>query len=61
MKNAEYQIEKQQKAIRALINDQKAALGSNASGSGLASSVTEESMANLAVSINAEQKEKTTS
>ena len=61
MKNAEYQIEKQQKAIRALINDQKATLGSNASGSGLASSVTEESMANLAVSINAEQKEKTTS
>ena len=58
MKNVESQIEKQQKVISALINDQKAALGSKAPSSNMVSPITEESMANLAVSINAEQKEK---
>ena len=56
MKNVETQLEKHQKAISSLINDHKAALGSNPPS--LVSPITEESVANIAVSINAEQKEK---
>ena len=56
MKNVESQLEKHQKAITTLINDHKAAPGSNTSGP--ATPITEESVANIAVSINAEQKEK---
>ena len=39
MKNVESQLEKQQKAITAVSNDQKATLSSNASGSSLASPI----------------------
>ena len=56
MKNVKSQLEKHQKAIATLINDHKVAPGSNTSGP--ASPITEESVANIAVSINAEQKEK---
>ena len=56
MKNVESQLEKQQKAITALLNDHKAALGTNAPS--VVPPITEESVANIAVSINAEQKEK---
>ena len=56
MKNVETQLEKHQKAISSLINDHKAALGSNPPSR--VSPITEESVANIAVSINAEQKEK---
>ena len=56
MKNVESQLEKQQKAITALLNDNKAALGTNTSS--VVPPITEESLANIAVSINAEQKGK---
>ena len=56
MKNVESQLEKQQKAITALLNDHKAAFGTNTPS--VVPPITEESVANIAVSINAEQKEK---
>ena len=56
MKNVETQLEKHQKAISSLINDHKTVLGSNPPSH--VSPISEESVANIAVSINAEQKEK---
>ena len=56
MKNVESQLEKQQKTITALLNDHKAALGTSTPS--VVPPITEESVANIAVSINAEQKEK---
>ena len=56
MKNFESQLEKQQKAISTLLNDHKAALGTNISS--VVPPITEESVTNIAISINAEQKEK---
>ena len=55
MKKVESQLEKQQKAITTLLNDHKATLGTNTSS--VVPPITEESVANIAVSINAEQKE----
>ena len=56
MKNIESQLEKQQKAITTLLNDHKATLGTNTSS--VVPPITEEFVANIAVSINAEQKKK---
>ena len=53
MKNVETQLEKHQKAISSLIDDHKAALGSNPLS--LVPPITEEPVANIVVSINAEQ------
>ena len=56
MKNIESQLVKQQKAITTLLNNHKATLGTNTSS--VVPPITEEFVANIAVSINAEQKEK---
>ena len=56
MKNVESPLEKQQKAIPALLNDHKAALDTNTPN--MVAPITDESVANIAVSINAKQKEK---
>ena len=58
MKNIESQLEKQQKAITTLLNDHKATLGTNTSS--VVPPITEEFVANIAVSINAEQKKRKT-
>jgi len=56
MKNVEIQLEKHQKAITALIDDSKVTPDSNTLN--LVPPITEESVANIAALINAEQKEK---
>ena len=56
MNNVEFPLEKQQKAIPALLNDHKATLGTNTPS--MVAPITDESVANIAVSVNAKQKEK---
>jgi len=56
VKNVESQLEKHQKAITTLFNDQKSVQNSDVPNP--VPSITEESVANIAASITAEQKEK---
>ena len=56
MKNVESPLEKQQKAIPALLNDHKAALDTNTPS--MVALITEESVANIAVSINTEKRKR---